>query len=250
MVKIDREKYMKHMVMEINGPNELVMFTQSKLGNLCLDTFFGNFNAGMSSQTQTSYQSKLLHTTQTVEPHCNIVDDRTVQFTNNPNFWTLFFDGSKMQEGAGIDCVLIDPNGNKVLFSCHLEFECTSNAIEYEALIQGLRKVVDLEVKHLLVFGDFEIVVCRVKNLIHCNLGHLKHYRDELWNLTRQFLSLNINFIPHTQNSNANMLTNVASILSPIDNTYTKFSVESLFRPLVPDNITNWRVFNDDEQII
>jgi hypothetical protein len=28
------------------------------------------------------------------------------------------------------------------------------------------------------------------------------------------------------------------------------FSVELLFRPSIPDNITNWRVFDDDQQII
>jgi hypothetical protein len=28
------------------------------------------------------------------------------------------------------------------------------------------------------------------------------------------------------------------------------FSIELLFRPSIPDNITNWRVFDDDQQII
>jgi len=28
------------------------------------------------------------------------------------------------------------------------------------------------------------------------------------------------------------------------------FSVEMIFRPLIPENITNWRVFNNDIQII
>ena len=28
------------------------------------------------------------------------------------------------------------------------------------------------------------------------------------------------------------------------------FSVELLFRPYIPDNIANWRVFDNDEQLI
>ena len=44
---------------------------------------------------------------------------------------------------------------------------------------------------------------------------------------------------------------NVASRLIPLENFEPNaFSVELIYRPYVPDNVTNWRVFNDDEQII
>jgi ribonuclease HI len=65
--------------------------------------------------------------------------------------------------------VLIDPAGNKTLISCRLEFECTNNMAEYEALLQGLRKALDLNIQNLTVFGDSEIVVRQVKNYIHCD---------------------------------------------------------------------------------
>jgi ribonuclease HI len=57
--------------------------------------------------------------------------------------WTLYFDGSKSNEGAGVGCILKDPSGNKTLIACRLEFDCTNNVAEYEALIQGLRKAID-----------------------------------------------------------------------------------------------------------
>ena len=63
------------------------------------------------------------------------------------NFWTLFFDGSKTLEGSRVGYVLIDPKKNKHFLSCRLEFECTNNTIEYEALVQGLRKGIELKVK-------------------------------------------------------------------------------------------------------
>jgi ribonuclease HI len=63
--------------------------------------------------------------------------------------WTMFFDGSKTQDGVDIGCVLIDPSQGKMLISCRLEFECTNNTVEYEALVQGLKKAIDLKVKHL-----------------------------------------------------------------------------------------------------
>ena len=52
-------------------------------------------------------------------------------------------------------------------------------------------------------------------------------------------------------NSEANMLDNVSfNLCSSDDFSHDKFSVELIYRLLIPDNITNWRVFKDDEQII
>jgi ribonuclease HI len=49
----------------------------------------------------------------------------------------LFFYGSKVQEGVGAGCILIDPEENQNIISCHLEFKCTNNIIEYEALVKN-----------------------------------------------------------------------------------------------------------------
>ena len=66
-----------------------------------------------------------------------------------------------------------------------------------------------------------------------------------------KFESFNIKSIPRTLNSEADMLANATSNLFPSDDfSHDKFSVELIYRSLIPDNITNWRVFEDDEQII
>jgi ribonuclease HI len=77
--------------------------------------------------------------------------------------WTLFFDGSKSNEGEGVGCILKYPNGKRILIACRLEFQCTNNTIEYEALIQGLKKEVDMKVKLIKVFGDSKIVIRQSK---------------------------------------------------------------------------------------
>jgi len=48
----------------------------------------------------------------------------------------------------------MDPEGNKHLEACRLEFECTNNTSEYEALIHGLEKAIDLGVRKIQIFGD------------------------------------------------------------------------------------------------
>ena len=66
-----------------------------------------------------------------------------------------------------------------------------------------------------------------------------------------KFEAFNIKSMPRTLNHEADMLSNVASNLCPSDDfSHDKFSFELIYRPLIPDNITNWRVFEDDEQII
>jgi ribonuclease HI len=165
--------------------------------------------------------------------------------------WSLYFDGSNSKEGAGAGYVIIYPAGNKTLIACRLEFECTNNTAEYEALLQGLRKALYMNTQNLTVFGDSEIVVRQVRDSIHCLSPHLKRYQSKVWNLMNKFSAFNINSIPRLNNSEADLLANVASKLLPTEGlSPDAFSVELLFRPSVPDNITNWRVFDGDQQII
>jgi ribonuclease HI len=93
------------------------------------------------------------------------------------NIWNLFFDGSRSQEGARVGCILIDPKKHKTFISYQIEFECTNNTGQYEALVQGLKKAIDLKVKCLKVFGDCEIIVKQVKNSIHYLSPHIKGYQ-------------------------------------------------------------------------
>ena len=106
------------------------------------------------------------------------------------DFWTFFFDGSKDLEGSGVGCVLIHPKENKKFLSCRLEFECTNNTAEYEALVQGLKKVIELKLKNLKVYGDSEIVVKQIRNKIHYISPHLKAYQNEVWDLLIIFIHL------------------------------------------------------------
>ena len=102
----------------------------------------------------------------------------------------LFFYGSETLEGLGPGCVLVDPNKNKHFLSCRLEFECTNNTVKYEALVQGLRKAIELKIENLKVYGDFEIIVKQIRNQRHCISPHLKAYQNEVWDLLKKILHL------------------------------------------------------------
>jgi ribonuclease HI len=44
-----------------------------------------------------------------------------------------------------------------------------NNTAKYEALVQGLKNDIDLNIKQLKVFEDYEIIVRQIRNTIHCN---------------------------------------------------------------------------------
>jgi ribonuclease HI len=187
------------------------------LGNYSCDSNFGNFSplssdVPLTQNSNVSFQENfpimvgetlfcqepVLETMEQIggkeESDKKEEDDRFC-----PQFWTLYFDGSKSQEGSGVGCILIDPKGKQNFMSCRLEFECTNNTVEYEALVQGIKKSIDLNVKKLKVFGDSEIIIRQVRNTIHCNSPHLRNYQQEVHRLIEHFEAFNITMIPRTK---------------------------------------------------
>jgi hypothetical protein len=53
--------------------------------------------------------------------------------------WKLYFDGSACSDGQGIGIVFISPNGAYFEMASRLEYFCTNNQVEYEALLFGYR---------------------------------------------------------------------------------------------------------------
>jgi ribonuclease HI len=238
---VNNERYLKFTVTDLNDPNEPYTPPANSPEVQGMDTYFGNFMVEVSPINDPQQQSEInVHT----QPTASCESDEN-------QIWSLYFDGSKSKEGAGAGCIIIDPAGNKTLLACRLEFECTNNIAEYEALLQGLMKSLDMRIQNLMVFGDSEIVVRQVRNSIHCLTPHLKCYQSEVRSLINKFSTFNINSIPRSSNVEVDILANVASKLLPADGlSPSAFSVEILFRPSILDNITNWRVFDDDQQII
>jgi hypothetical protein len=54
--------------------------------------------------------------------------------------WSMTFDGARSRQGSGARVVITAPSGMIFPFSSRLEFDCTNNMAEYEALLLGLRK--------------------------------------------------------------------------------------------------------------
>lgn len=130
--------------------------------------------------------------------------------------------------------------GKRIFISCRLEFQYTNNTVQYEALVQDLKKCIYLCFKNLKVFGDSEIIVRQVSDIVHYNSPHLKGYQSKVLNMINNYFAFNITTIPRSQNRETNSLATATSRLAPLED-YQKsiFLVEILYRPSIPKNVTN-----------
>jgi ribonuclease HI len=77
----------------------------------------------------------------------------------------MHFDGSCTNEGNGVGIILYSLVGKIHNFSYRLEFPCTNNVTEFEALLLGIKNAYNLGCGHLTVFGDSELVVNLVRKI-------------------------------------------------------------------------------------
>ena len=62
-------------------------------------------------------------------------------------YWTMYFDGSLMKNGAGVGLVFVSPLGVRMRYMVRIHFPFSNNVAEYEALINGLRITVELGIQ-------------------------------------------------------------------------------------------------------
>ena len=98
----------------------------------------------------------------------------TLSLTEKSYPMTLFFDGSKCQRGGGAGVVLIPLDTEPMPFSFRLDFPCTNNIVEYEALVLGLQVALHLGVKSINIFGDSQLVVNQVMGIYQCKNEELQ----------------------------------------------------------------------------
>ena len=75
----------------------------------------------------------------------------------------MYFDGATNQLGNGIGVLLVSSQGDHIPRSIHLAFSgrhpTTNNTVEYEACIIGLEIALELGIRQIEVFGDFNMVL-------------------------------------------------------------------------------------------
>jgi ribonuclease HI len=130
--------------------------------------------------------------------------------------WIMYFDGSVMNEGAGVGLVFISPLGVRMEYMVQLHFPTSHNAAEYEALINGLRIAVELGIKRLEIRGDSELVVGQVMKDKNCIDPRMAAYFQAVQDLEGKFHSLELHHVMRDYNKVADVLAKATSSRSPV----------------------------------
>ena len=131
-----------------------------------------------------------------------------------------------------------------------LEFVTTDNKTEYEALLLGLKAAKDMGIQQIFVYGNNELVVQQVRGNYQVKQDLLKVYRNEVWDMIDNFfIAFNIFYIPRDHKETTDWLSLVTTHFKIPEITHLKYPIEVRYRPSVPDNIKQWRVFEDDLEI-
>ncbi|XP_024156411.1 uncharacterized protein LOC112164453 [Rosa chinensis] len=111
--------------------------------------------------------------------------------------------------GAGI--VLENPTGDRFSYSFQLEFKCTNNQAEYEALIIGLEVLLEMGVRDVQIRGDSQLVINQLQNVYRCASWLLMPYLNRAIELLDQFTDVDLEHIPRERNFAANELAQLAT---------------------------------------
>ncbi|XP_017982297.1 PREDICTED: uncharacterized protein LOC108663225 [Theobroma cacao] len=100
----------------------------------------------------------------------------------------MYFHGASNALGHGIGAVLISPDEKYYPVTARLNFNCTNNMAEYEALVMGLQAAIEMKVDTIDVYGDLALMICK------------------------QFKEISFNHLPREKNQIANALATLAAM--------------------------------------
>jgi ribonuclease HI len=101
--------------------------------------------------------------------------------------WTIFYDGSWGPFGARVATIIISLSKMKISDSAKLEFQCTNNIAEYEAILLGLWKLKAMGVKRTVLKSDSQVITCHVDKISKARSPTLEKYLDTVQRMEGSF---------------------------------------------------------------
>ena len=111
--------------------------------------------------------------------------------------------------------VLISPDGSTLCYAIRLHFLASNNAVEYEALINGLCIAIELGAMRLYVRGDSKLVVDQVMKESSCKSPLMAAYCQEVRKLEDKFQGILLHHVPRTDDDAADFLAKLAARRDP-----------------------------------
>lgn len=154
----------------------------------------------------------------------------------------------KLGEGAGVWIYNLENDPSKG-HAYRLNFKCTNNMAEYEALLLGLKLVKRLGAIRVSIMGDSELVIKQSNIVSMTRDPRLGFYRVKVVEILNSFLETKLAVIPRKHNMQAHSLAMFASTWKLRFYPNHQYTTEVRHRLAILDNLKNWQVFDNDQQI-
>jgi hypothetical protein len=92
--------------------------------------------------------------------------------------WMVFCDGSWRTFGAVAAAILVAPSKVRTCYAAKLDFSCTNNIAEYEALLLGLRKLRAMGIRRAILKTDSQVISVHVDKSSNARVPKLEKYLD------------------------------------------------------------------------
>jgi len=155
--------------------------------------------------------------------------------------WYLEFDGSVNKLGAGAGIWIHNTHNNHVEGHAYrLNFRCTNNMAEYEALFLGLKLLKALVATKVSIIGDSDLIIQQMKGNFVTNDNRMRAYRTAATNILNAFTESKLAKISRNDNIHAHNLATFASTCKLPFEPNHHFTAEIKHRPVVPNNVKDW----------
>jgi ribonuclease HI len=124
---------------------------------------------------------------------------------------TVFCDGSWGTFGAGAAAVLVAPSKIKTCYAAKLDFSCTNNIAEYEALLLCLRKLEAMGIRRAILKTDSQVISGHIDKSCKARDPKLEKYLDTVRRLEASFEGFSVKNIPRGENEHADLLAKSAA---------------------------------------
>ena len=156
--------------------------------------------------------------------------DQLAETDRQLDIWSIYIDGSSAQEEVRAGILLVGPNKEEFKCSIKYTFLITNNAVEYEALLAGLRLAKGIRADRVKAFTNSQLVVRQVIGEYEVKDSILKAYNGLVKQLWSKFSQIQLTQISREENSREDEL----SQMDPTDPKAIKgILVEVLNRPSI-----------------
>jgi ribonuclease HI len=125
--------------------------------------------------------------------------------------WTVFCDGFWGAFDAVAAAVLVAPSKVKTCYAVKLDFSCTNNIAEYEALLLGLRKLRAMGIRRAILKTNSQVIAGPVDKSSKVRDPKLERYLDTVRRLEASFEGFSVKNIPRGENEHADLLAKSAA---------------------------------------